>query len=112
MVCESPCRTGGSVVWSSSSNQVTTVPCPWLDGKHTVFGRVLQGMDVAGALEGSGGPEWALWLKFANETCEHSFLEVDSSGMTTVITFDALLVVWMEKTEHRMPPHRLDDRWA
>eukprot|EP00971_Amphidinium_carterae_P084294 1668675-Amphidinium_carterae.1 len=21
---------------------VTTVPCPWLDNKHTVFGRVLQ----------------------------------------------------------------------
>jgi cyclophilin family peptidyl-prolyl cis-trans isomerase len=26
---------------------VTTEAAPWLDGKHTVFGRVTQGMDVA-----------------------------------------------------------------
>jgi cyclophilin family peptidyl-prolyl cis-trans isomerase len=29
---------------------VTTVAAPWLDGKHTVFGRVTNGMDVVDAI--------------------------------------------------------------
>jgi peptidyl-prolyl cis-trans isomerase B (cyclophilin B) len=32
---------------------VTTEAAPWLDGKHTVFGRVVDGMDTVDAIEGT-----------------------------------------------------------
>jgi peptidyl-prolyl cis-trans isomerase B (cyclophilin B) len=36
---------------------VTTDAAPWLDGKHTVFGRVTDGMDAVDAIEGTAtGP--------------------------------------------------------
>jgi cyclophilin family peptidyl-prolyl cis-trans isomerase len=32
---------------------VTTDAAPWLDGKHTVFGEVTNGMDAVDAIEGT-----------------------------------------------------------
>lgn len=33
---------------------ITTIPCPWLDGKHVVFGKVTEGQDVVKAVEAIG----------------------------------------------------------
>ena len=35
---------------------ITFVETPWLNGKHTVFGEVLEGFDVVNALEAIGSP--------------------------------------------------------
>ena len=38
---------------------LTFVPTPWLDGKHTIFGEVVNGMDVVKALEAAGSKSGA-----------------------------------------------------
>ena len=50
---------------------ITTVPCPWLDGRHTVFGEVVEGMDVVKKLEavgsGRGTPSQKATIKDCGE---------------------------------------------
>jgi peptidylprolyl isomerase len=50
---------------------ITTVTTPWLDGRHVVFGRVLEGMDVVKKIEavgsGSGTPSKEVKIEDSGE---------------------------------------------
>lgn len=50
---------------------ITTVACPWLDGKHTVFGEVTEGIEVVKKVEAigtqSGRPSQPVTIKDCGE---------------------------------------------
>jgi peptidylprolyl isomerase len=48
---------------------ITTVSCPWLDGKHTVFGEVTQGYDIVQKMESLGTQSGAPRQKIVIEDC-------------------------------------------
>lgn len=57
---------------------ITTVKTPWLDGKHAVFGKVVEGFDVVKAIEGvgsqSGKPSKAVRIVKSGELKENEQL--------------------------------------
>ena len=48
---------------------ITTSVTPWLDGKHTVFGKVTEGMDVIKKVESYGSQSGATSKKIIVEDC-------------------------------------------
>ncbi|EMG45904.1 CYP1 Peptidyl-prolyl cis-trans isomerase [Candida maltosa Xu316] len=46
---------------------ITTVACPWLDGKHVVFGEVTDGLDVVKKIESFGSGSGATSKKLVIE---------------------------------------------
>lgn len=48
---------------------ITTVPCPWLDGKHVVFGEVTNGMDIIKKIEALGTSSGAPKTEVIIEEC-------------------------------------------
>ncbi len=48
---------------------VTTVETPWLDGKHVVFGKLVEGMEILKQIEALGSSSGATSKKVAIEDC-------------------------------------------
>ncbi|KAI9503677.1 cytochrome P450 cyp2 [Coemansia spiralis] len=48
---------------------ITTVPCPWLDGHHVVFGDVVEGMDIVKKIESLGSQNGRTAEKIIIEDC-------------------------------------------
>jgi len=55
---------------------ITTVATSWLDGKHVVFGKVLEGMDLVSKIEalgsGSGAPSKVIKIADSGEIKEET----------------------------------------
>jgi cyclophilin family peptidyl-prolyl cis-trans isomerase len=49
---------------------ITTVPTPWLDGHHVVFGKVIDGMDIVKEIESYGTTEGAPKAKIVIVNCD------------------------------------------
>jgi len=56
---------------------ITTVETPWLDGRHVVFGEVLEGEDIVKAIEGQGSNSGKTKKEVKIEKAESSKLNED-----------------------------------
>lgn len=48
---------------------ITTVPCDWLNGRHTVFGEVIEGYDVVKTIERHGSGSGRVSARIVIEEC-------------------------------------------
>lgn len=76
---------------------ITHVPTPWLDGKHTVFGHVIQGQDVVDKIA-------------QNDTIKHLVIlrkGKDAEAFDAAKTFETLKVEIVKKAEEKIKADQL-----
>jgi cyclophilin family peptidyl-prolyl cis-trans isomerase len=69
---------------------ITFVPTPWLDGRHSVFGRVVEGLDVLDDLRRVDPQNFDAFLPLGNPLSEVFMQGIDLEGSATM-TLEAYL---------------------
>merc|ERR1711988_635921 len=65
---------------------ITTEATPWLDGKHTVFGRVVEGHETVKAMERCGSDSGKVRGKVTIADCGQLHLEQEMDGQEAVVS--------------------------
>lgn len=83
----------GEINTGNSQFFITTVPTPHLDGKHTVFGRVISGMNVVDALD----------VNYKSSTDEEPAVEIPGAIQDKILSTRVI-----RKRDHEYKPNKIN----
>lgn len=87
---------------------ITHVATPWLDGKHSVFGKVVEGQDVVDAIEQGDVMESVRIIRIGDEA--QSFVVTKESFASAVVKAQEVENAKTEKLQRQLE-QELENRW-